>query len=172
MSADLTPEVLAAWKTYANETHGGYMTGPSLVLLIEAYEELARIRSVRHGGVTTGELRALLAEATPGVWSIICNLGGSWKLGQIRNHSAWPLEDRADAKAAVALHNAAPALLDALDAQAAEIAKAKEREKQLREALTQAKDWIDEWGCDCGTDEPGTCAVCLADTALAEVADG
>lgn len=37
---------------------------------------------------------------------------------------------------------------------------------EMLEALRQAKDWLDEVGCDCGTGEPGTCASCLVDAAI------
>jgi hypothetical protein len=36
----------------------------------------------------------------------------------------------------------------------------------LRAALEHAVEWLDEQGCDCGTDEPGTCALCEANAAL------
>lgn len=36
----------------------------------------------------------------------------------------------------------------------------------VRQALESAKEWLDELGCDCGTDEPGTCAWCLVTAAL------
>lgn len=35
------------------------------------------------------------------------------------------------------------------------------------EALAHADEWLDELGCDCGVDEPGTCAFCEVRTALA-----
>ena len=39
---------------------------------------------------------------------------------------------------------------------------------RLRSALVHADEWLDELGCDCGTDEPGTCAFCDCRAALAE----
>jgi hypothetical protein len=38
--------------------------------------------------------------------------------------------------------------------------------ERLRGALRHAVEWLDEQGCDCGTDEPGTCALCEAHAAL------
>lgn len=38
---------------------------------------------------------------------------------------------------------------------------------RLRAALEHAIEWLDEQGCDCGTDEPGSCALCEARAALA-----
>jgi len=40
-------------------------------------------------------------------------------------------------------------------------------EKRLREALESAEDWMESDGCDCGTDEPRSCGLCLAADALA-----
>jgi hypothetical protein len=37
----------------------------------------------------------------------------------------------------------------------------------LVEALRQAEDWMESEGCDCGTDEPGTCGLCAVRAALA-----
>lgn len=37
---------------------------------------------------------------------------------------------------------------------------------ELLEACRRAIDWLDELGCDCGTDEPGTCAVCIVRAAI------
>jgi hypothetical protein len=34
-------------------------------------------------------------------------------------------------------------------------------------ALESARDWMEEDGCDCGTDEPGTCGLCLVRAWLA-----
>jgi len=34
-------------------------------------------------------------------------------------------------------------------------------------ALEHAIEWMSEDGCDCGTDEPGTCGLCEARAALA-----
>lgn len=36
-------------------------------------------------------------------------------------------------------------------------ADALERQRQV---LAHAQEWLDEQGCDCGVDEPGTCAAC------------
>ena len=33
-------------------------------------------------------------------------------------------------------------------------------------ALRAAEEWMSEDGCDCGTDEPGTCALCLVRAAI------
>ena len=48
---------------------------------------------------------------------------------------------------------------------------AMQREREVREklveALARAKEWMDEDGCDCGQDEPGTCALCICNAALA-----
>lgn len=35
-------------------------------------------------------------------------------------------------------------------------------------ALEHDKEWLDEFGCDCGTDEPGTCAWCENKRALSD----
>ena len=52
---------------------------------------------------------------------------------------------------------------------AAENSMQREREcrEKLVEALARAKEWMDEDGCDCGQDEPGTCALCICNAALA-----
>jgi hypothetical protein len=42
---------------------------------------------------------------------------------------------------------------------------------KLARALTHALEWMREEGCDCGTDEPGTCALCEAERVLEEVAE-
>ena len=34
------------------------------------------------------------------------------------------------------------------------------------EALIRAEEWMSDKGCDCGADEPGTCALCVAEAAL------
>jgi len=44
--------------------------------------------------------------------------------------------------------------------------KAQAEVERLRAALRHAVEWLDEQGCDCGTDEPGTCALCEANAAL------
>ncbi len=36
--------------------------------------------------------------------------------------------------------------------------------------MRRAVEWLEEIGCDCGTDEPGTCALCVGRAALADVA--
>ena len=36
-------------------------------------------------------------------------------------------------------------------------------------ALQSAVEWMKEDGCDCGTDEPGTCALCLCQNALSSL---
>lgn len=38
----------------------------------------------------------------------------------------------------------------------------------MLEALKHADEWLDELGCDCATDEPGTCAFCLVRAAIAK----
>ena len=38
----------------------------------------------------------------------------------------------------------------------------------LLEALRHAVEWLEAEGCDCGTDEPGTCALCEAAAAIAK----
>ena len=43
-----------------------------------------------------------------------------------------------------------------------ERAELEEENERLRAALIPAVEWMREDGCDCGTDEPGTCALCLA----------
>lgn len=51
-------------------------------------------------------------------------------------------------------------------------AKDIERDKLFNEliaALEHAVEWMDEDGCDCGTDEPGTCGLCHANRALKKV---
>ena len=35
------------------------------------------------------------------------------------------------------------------------------------EAMEHALEWLEEEGCDCGTDEPNTCALCHAKQVLA-----
>lgn len=42
------------------------------------------------------------------------------------------------------------------------VAAAGAREAWMVEVLTHAHTWMSEDGCDCGTDEPGTCAMCEA----------
>ena len=39
-------------------------------------------------------------------------------------------------------------------------------QKELVEALRNAEEWMSEEGCDCGVDEPGTCALCEVREAL------
>ncbi len=39
--------------------------------------------------------------------------------------------------------------------------------KPLLDALENSVAWMDDQGCDCGTDEPGTCALCVAQELLA-----
>ncbi len=41
---------------------------------------------------------------------------------------------------------------------------------KLAQALDHALERMREEGCDCGTDEPGTCALCGAERTLKEVA--
>ena len=48
----------------------------------------------------------------------------------------------------------------------AALAEADADVERLRAALRHAVEWLDEQGCDCGTDEPGTCALCEANAAL------
>jgi hypothetical protein len=38
----------------------------------------------------------------------------------------------------------------------------------MLKALKHADEWLDELGCDCGTDEPGTCAFCEVRAAIAK----
>ena len=57
---------------------------------------------------------------------------------------------------------------DALTVQVLEGKEHSARVAELEAALIAAKEWLDELGCDCGTDEPGTCALCLVDAALAK----
>jgi hypothetical protein len=40
--------------------------------------------------------------------------------------------------------------------------------RPLLDALEQCADWMDDQGCDCGTDELGTCALCVARALLTE----
>ncbi len=49
---------------------------------------------------------------------------------------------------------------------AAAIRAVLEENEQLKAALIPAEEWMAEDGCDCGTDEPGTCALCLTSKAL------
>ena len=50
------------------------------------------------------------------------------------------------------------------------------RERECREklvaALESAREWMIEEGCDCGVDEPESCALCLTVAALAAVEGG
>jgi len=50
---------------------------------------------------------------------------------------------------------------------------AMQRERECREklveALEAAREWMIEEGCDCGVDEPESCALCLTVAALAAV---
>lgn len=41
--------------------------------------------------------------------------------------------------------------------------------KETAEALEHANEWLEIEGCDCGTDEPGTCALCEASAALSKL---
>lgn len=43
---------------------------------------------------------------------------------------------------------------------------------RLRDALTIARDCLESDGCDCGTDMPGTCGLCVANYALDEGKEG
>ena len=38
----------------------------------------------------------------------------------------------------------------------------------LLEALEGAVEWMSQDGCDCGNDEPRTCALCVAEAAIAK----
>ena len=56
------------------------------------------------------------------------------------------------------------AAIAAYEARLAEDAKVR---AQLVEALEAAREWMIEEGCDCGVDEPESCALCLTVAALA-----
>ena len=45
--------------------------------------------------------------------------------------------------------------------------KAEARLARVVEAMEHALEWLEEEGCDCGTDEPNTCALCHAKAVLA-----
>ena len=47
-----------------------------------------------------------------------------------------------------------------------ELVEARKRIETLTKALESADEWLTELGCDCGTDEPGTCAFCVVRAAL------
>ena len=177
MPADLTPEVLEQLRQRATDNRCGHsiehfstsVDSETLLALVAAARELARIRSVRHGGVATGELRALASsgEPTPEKWE---ETKWDGTLGRSGIRAGKPLVMSAsfsrgrygntgpDAKYVVALHNAAPALFDALDAQEAEIVTAKEREGRLLLGLAQISVMRGPAGA-------------MADAALAEVSD-
>lgn len=53
-----------------------------------------------------------------------------------------------------------------------EIARLRRDRKRLVEALRSADAWMTPDGCDCGTDEPGTCALCMTRALLAEMEKG
>lgn len=38
--------------------------------------------------------------------------------------------------------------------------------RDMKAALQAAQEWMEQDGCDCGTDEPGSCALCLTKEAL------
>jgi len=40
--------------------------------------------------------------------------------------------------------------------------------KRLKGVLAAAREWMAEDGCDCGTDEPGTCALCQVEAAVSD----
>ena len=40
--------------------------------------------------------------------------------------------------------------------------------ERLRTVLAAAREWMAEDGCDCGTDEPGTCALCQVEAAVSD----
>ena len=152
MSADLTPEVLALATlphapTCASEVRpAGYRPCDCVrAILVASHVELARIRAVPRGGVTSGELRALVAA-----------LDDCLEALKILTPGLAPDARRITTRRACEALAAAPALFDALDAQAAAIfekdaeifargealavqgvalAKAKERDRRLVEAL-------------------------------------
>jgi len=49
----------------------------------------------------------------------------------------------------------------------AALQREREVRKKLVEAMERGKEWMDEAGCDCGQDEPNTCALCVCNAALA-----
>jgi len=97
---------------------------------------------------------------TPGPWEVVD--GGDFRQVHGPGGEAIAFEP-------IVVHRGSPATGTWVDANGEEanlrlIAAAPE----MLEALRQAKDWLDEVGCDCGTDEPGTCAMCLVDAAIAK----
>jgi len=60
------------------------------------------------------------------------------------------------------------AMIPQVEAMETELATLRERVEELESALEHAIEWLAEEGCDCGTDEPGTCALCEAQAALGE----
>ena len=59
-----------------------------------------------------------------------------------------------------------PPLIKTLEDRRQTLEKSLTQAKETEEALARAEKWMSEDGCDCGTDEPGTCALCLARAAL------
>jgi len=49
-----------------------------------------------------------------------------------------------------------------------ELARIQSRCESLQDLLMEAAVWMAEDGCDCGTDEPGTCGLCRIQKALEE----
>jgi len=53
------------------------------------------------------------------------------------------------------------------DAHLTAMQRERECREKLVEALEAAREWMIEEGCDCGVDEPESCALCLTVAALA-----
>lgn len=64
------------------------------------------------------------------------------------------------------------AALDRVDQSLALVTVLTAERDDLRNALRGAVMWMDDDGCDCGTDEPGTCALCVAEATLREINNG
>lgn len=60
----------------------------------------------------------------------------------------------------------AEARAESLEAAMSEAAEYRAKLAKVVEALIRAEEWMSDKGCDCGADEPGMCALCVAEAAL------